>query len=106
MCSTITGTNDVANLDYGKMQQNVESRSPLPSDPMPKVYHKPVTYNKYTFEQKNEIAQYAIQHGPSKTARDFSLKWGLRMGESFCEVNCKAVQKETSTRTTVMDTKQ
>ena len=62
--------------------------------PMPKVYHKPVTYNKYTFEQKNEIAQYAIQHGTSKTARDFSLKWGLRMGESFVRSTVRQFKKK------------
>ena len=62
--------------------------------PMPKVYHKPVTYNKYTFEQKNQIAQYAIQHGPSKTARDFSLKWGIRMGESFVRSTVRQFKKK------------
>ena len=74
--------------------------------PMPKVYHKPVTYNKYTMEQKNEIAQYAIQHGPSKTARDFSLKWGLRMGESFVRSTVRQFKKKLQQEQLVMDTKQ
>ena len=73
---------------------------------MPKVYHKPVTYNKYTIEQKNEIAQYAIQHGPSKTARDFSLKWGLRMGESFVRSTVRQFKKKLQQEQLVMDTKQ
>ena len=64
------------------------------NSPMPKVYHKPVTYNKYTPEQKMEIAQYAIQHGPSKTAHDFSLKWGLRMGESFVRSTVRQFKKK------------
>ena len=73
--------------------------------PMPKVYHKPVTYNKYTPKQKMEIAQYALQHGPSKTAHDFSLKWGLRMGESFVRSTVRQLKKKLQQESDVNDSK-